>query len=239
MKRISLVLVAAAFVTLSGCVSSRQARQVEPGGFLGATSSLLIRSTAPDDPLLMYRRAGIDWASYDAIVIDPIAIWGNSQSVLQSGELEDYRRVIDSFDHTLRSRLAMSYLVVGAAQPHALRIQVAIVDGAAANAPLKVIKTVAPYAGVADALWTFATGKPAFTGEVSIEYMIRDSVSGELLAAGADRRVGGNQLGAATFTRWGDVRNILTYWSDLAAYRLCIDRAAAGCRRPRSGLVAP
>ena len=41
-----------------------------------------------------------------------------------------------------------------------------------------------------------------FTGEVSLQSMIRDSMSGELLAVGADRRVGGNQLGAATFTNW-------------------------------------
>jgi hypothetical protein len=69
--------------------------------------------------------------------------------------------------------------------------------------------------------------------------MIRDATTNDLLAAGADRRVGGNQLGAATFTEWGDVKNILTYWSSLTAYRLCIDRRAPDCRRPSAGLVEP
>jgi hypothetical protein len=100
-----------------------------------------------------------------------------------------------------------------------------------------VAKLVAQYAGFADLLWTFATGKPAFAGEVSLEYMIRDSTTGTLLAAGADKRVGGNQLGAATFTNWGDVQNILTYWSDLTVYRLCVDRVEADCEKPTAGLL--
>jgi Protein of unknown function (DUF3313) len=229
----------AALLLLSGCVTSRQARQVKSAGFLGDSASLLARSGDKDDALLVYHRAGTDWASYDGMVVDTVAIWSTAPSTLLPAELEDYRRVIASFDQTLRTKLAASYAIVEAPRPHALRLQVAIVDGSAADAPLKVVKNVAPYASIADFLWTFATGKPAFTGEVSLEYMIRDSASGELLAAGADRRVGGNQLGAATFTRWGDVKNILTYWSELAVYRLCLDRGATGCQRPRSGIAEP
>jgi len=239
MKHLAIVLVASALFIFSGCVTSSQARHVKTSGFLGDSAPLLARSTEKDDALLVYHRAGTDWASYDRMVVDTVTIWSSAPSTLPPAELEDYRRVIDSFDHTLRSKLSTSYTIVEAPQPHALRLQVAIVDGAAAQAPLKVVKTVAPYASIADFLWTFATGKPAFTGEVSLEYMIRDAASGELLAAGADRRVGGNQLGAATFTRWGDVKNILTYWSELACYRLCLDRHSPDCIRPRSGIAEP
>lgn len=239
MKPIGVSLAVAGVLLLSGCVTSRQARKVTPSGFLGTSASLLTRGTAKDDALLVYRRSGTDWASYRQIVVDPTVIWSSAPVVAAPEEVEDYRRLVDSFDQTLRTRLAGSYAVVEPPQAHALRLQVAIVDGAAAAAPLKVVKTVAPYASVADILWTFVTGKPAFAGEVSLEYMIRDAASGELLAAGADRRVGGNQLGAATFTRWGDVRNILTYWSDLTCYRLCLDRAAPDCHRPSSGVAEP
>jgi len=119
----------------------------------------------------------------------------------------------------------------------AMRLQVAIVNGGQANSALKVAKTIAPYAGTADTLWSFATGKPAFAGEVSIEYMVKDSQSQELLAAGADRRVGGTQLGKATLSRWGDVQNILVYWTDQAVYLLCVDRRAKDCKKPKAGLV--
>ena len=119
----------------------------------------------------------------------------------------------------------------------AMRLRIAIIDGRQANAPLKIAKTVAPFAGYADTLWTFVTGKPAFSGEVSIEFTVKDAESEELLAAGADRRVGGNQLGKSTLSNWGDVQNILLYWSDEVRYQLCVHRRAQNCSKPKAGLL--
>jgi hypothetical protein len=220
-------------------VSSRQARNVTPGLFLGESAALLQKGEAGEEALLVYRKDGTDWSSYDKVIVDPVAIWSVGSSTLPDEQRADYQRLVDSFQRTLTDKLTKDYSVVETPAAGALRIQTAIVNGRQAHSALKVAKVIAPYAGFADLLWTFATGKPAFTGEVSLEYMIRDSMSGELLAAGADRRVGGNQLGAATFTEWGDVKNILTYWSDLTIYRLCVDRREAGCPKPSAGLVEP
>jgi hypothetical protein len=118
-----------------------------------------------------------------------------------------------------------------------MRIEVAVINGRKANSTLKVAKTIAPYAGTADTVWSFVTGKPAFTGEASLEFMIHDAQSGELLVAGADRRVGGNQLGKSTLKDWGDVENILTYWADEAVYALCMGRKAQNCVKPSAGLL--
>jgi hypothetical protein len=239
MIRIGIGFAAMAAMLLTGCVTSKQARSVTPGGFLGESASLLEKGERGEEALLVYHKDGTDWASYDKVILDPVAIWSEKPSTLPADQLADYQELVDSFHRTLRDKLAKSYGIVDAPGPGALRIRTAIVNGAQANNTLKVAKTIAPYAGFADLLWTFVTGKPAFAGEVSLEYTIKDSESGELLAAGADRRVGGNQLGKSTFTTWGDVKNILTYWSDLAVYRLCVDRAGRDCRRPSAGLVEP
>jgi hypothetical protein len=237
MRRIAIGVVAV--LLLTGCVSSRQARSVTPGGFLGESASLLEKGEKGEEALLVYQKPDTDWKSYDKVLLDPVAIWDAKPVALPPEQLADYQKLVDSFQRTLSDKLARSYAIVDAPEAGALRIQTAIVNGSQANNTLKVAKIIAPYAGIADYLWTFATGKPAFTGEVSLEYMIRDSQSQELLAAGADRRVGGNQLGQSTFTTWGDVKNILTYWSDLTVYRLCVDRAAPDCRRPSAGLTEP
>ena len=237
MRRIAIGV--AAVMVLTGCVTSRQARTVTPGGFLGESASLLEKGERGVGTLLVYSKDDIDWSSYDRVILDPITIWSAKPSTLPSEGLDDFQRLVDSFHRTLSEKLAKSYELIEEPAPGALRIQAAIVNGAQANTTLKVAKLVAPYASVADLLWTFATGKPAFAGEVSLEYMIRDAQTEELLAAGADRRVGGNQLGKATFTNWGDVKNILTYWSDLTVYRLCVDRAGSDCEKPSAGLVEP
>ncbi|HEV7766138.1 MAG TPA: DUF3313 domain-containing protein [Thermoanaerobaculia bacterium] len=238
MRRTTIGL-AAAILLLTGCVTSKQARSVTPGGFLGESASLLQKGDRGEEALLVYQRDNTKWASYDKVILDPVSIWSAKPSTLPPADEADYQKLVDSFHRTLSDKLAKSYGMVDAPAPGALRIQTAIVNGSQANNTLKVAKNIAPYASIADFLWTFATGKPAFTGEVSLEYMIRDASTGELLAAGADRRVGGNQIGKSTFTTWGDVQNILTYWSDLTVYRLCLDRGGAGCLRPDAGILEP
>jgi hypothetical protein len=236
MKKFEIPVALAALIVLAGCVASSHARKVTPSGFLGDSASLLEKG-GKNDVLLVYRNKNADWPLYDKIIVDPVTIWDVKNSTLPPDQLADYQRLVDDFYRTLKEKLSKDYGMTDTPAAGAMRIQVAIVNGDQANAPLKVAKTVAPFAGYADTLWTFATGKPAFAGEVSIEYMVKDSQSEELLAAGADRRVGGTQLGKATLSRWGDVQNILVYWSDQAVYLLCVDRKAAGCAKPRAGLL--
>jgi hypothetical protein len=226
----------ASLLLLGGCVSSSRARKVTPTGFLGESASLL-KKGGSDEALLVYKNKGTDWKTYDKIVLDPVTLWGVESSNLTPEDLADYQELVNSFFGTLKEKLSKDYTIVEAPTPGALRMQVAIINGKPATATLKVVKTVAPYAGYADTLWAFVTGKPAFAGEASIEGMIRDSESQELLAAWADRRVGGNQLGEATVSDWGDVENILTYYSDYVRYLLCVQRKAKDCKKPSSGLV--
>jgi Protein of unknown function (DUF3313) len=235
----SLVFPLAAALLLGGCAYSYQARKLTPTHFFGPSASLLQKGKRHEDPLLVYRRAGTEWSSYDKIIIDPIEIWITDASNPTADEWSDIQKLAEALGQTLEAKMAKSYRIVDRSQPGALRIRVAMIDAKPANAVLKVAKTVAPYTGVtvADTAWTFITGKPAFGGELSIEYMINDSVTGELLAAGADRRVGGDQVGRATFTTWGDVQNIITLWTDFAVYRFCIDRGGKDCRKPRAGLL--
>ncbi len=238
LPKISPLIRFTAALLLTGCAYSYQARHVTPTSFLGPSGSLLEKGKRHDDPLLVYRRPGTAWASYEKIIIDPIEIWTTNPSS-SADEWADVQKLAKDFHQMLTEKLARSYRIVETSQPGAMRIRLAMVDAKPARAAVKVVKDVAPYTGVtvAGIAWTFITGKPAFGGEVSIEYMITDSATGELLAAGADRRVGGDQIGRATFTTWGDVKNIVSLWSDFAAYRLCVDRGGHDCVKPKAGLV--
>jgi hypothetical protein len=56
-----------------------------------------------------------------------------------------------------------------------------------------------------------------------------------LLAAGADRRVGGTNLfDKEVFNSWGDVKNSLEFWADASVYRLCVLRGGANCVKPKA-----
>lgn len=69
---------------------------------------------------------------------------------------------------------------------------------------------------------------------VIAEFTIRDAQTGELLAAGADRRVCRQDrfVDRKVLNPWGDVKNSLELWADLSAYRLCVLRGVSDCVEP-------
>jgi hypothetical protein len=234
LKRGTLLI--AVLVVLAGCGTANQARSVKPSGFLGDSAALLQKG-GQGDFLLVYRKKDVDWKVYDKIILDPVTFWGIENSKLPPDQLADFQKLVDQFYALLKTRLSKDYELTDTPAAGAMRIQIAIVDGERANAPLKIAKGFIPYGGYADTLWTFATGKPAFAGEVSLEYMVKDSQSQELLAAGADRRVGGSESGESKLNSWGDVQDSLSYWTDAAVYRLCVDRGAKDCPEPKTGIL--
>ena len=70
-------------------------------------------------------------------------------------------------------------------------------------------------------------------GAASIEIRILDGQTGQLLAAAADRRVGGKSIGGAVDS-WDDVQESFEYWAKQLRYRLCTDRGASNCVPPKA-----
>ena len=78
----------------------------------------------------------------------------------------------------------------------------------------------------------FATGKPSFVGEVSIEAKVVDARTGQVLIMGVDRRVGSASLRAST-DNWDDANKILEVWSKWMRFRLCKLRGDKDCSKPK------
>ena len=86
-----------------------------------------------------------------------------------------------------------------------------------------------------NSMLTYFRGKPAFAGEITVEFAVHDSLTGELLFAGTDRRVGGQKLfDKQVFNSWGDVRNSLKFWTEQSAYHLCLARRGSNCTQPKA-----
>ena len=168
------------------------------------------------------------------ILLEPVTIWGAATSTLSSEQQEDLQRLVDSFYHTLALKLSKDYEMVETPSPRTMRIQAALTHGERGVTKLTLVSKVIPQARTANLLWTFASGKPAFAGEGTIEFIVKDAQTGELLSAGADRRVGGTNLfDKEAFNSWGEMKNILEFWTDASVYRLCVLRGGANCVKPK------
>ena len=239
-------LAAAAVIPLAACATGSQARSVKTTDFLGEYRSLLKPGQSGEE-LLVYRNPSANWAGYKKVLLEPVTLWKDKDWKLSSDEKKDLQKLVDSFQDTLRKKLAADYELVEKPDAGVLRIQTAITNTQRANTPLKVATKAVPfpYGTGGSYLWTFITGKPPFVGEISMELLIKDAATGELLSASADRRVGadtvvaGESLNTEYLNSWGDVKYSLTFWSDEMVYRLCMLRGATGCVEPKKGLSLP
>jgi hypothetical protein len=117
--------------------------------------------------------------------------------------------------------------------PHTLRVQVAITKLEESHVVMDVVSSVVPVTLALSGLDELVTGKPAFVGEAAVEVKVADAMSGELLAAGVDHRVGGKVLSASHFTSWGEVQDIMQAWAAHGSYNLCTLQKRANCKQPK------
>ncbi len=84
---------------------------------------------------------------------------------------------------------------------------------------LDIVSNIVPQARLISGAKSLATGTGSFVGVASVECNITDSDTGERLAAGVDRQVGGKALKGST-NAWNDVEQAFQYWADNLAQRL-------------------
>jgi len=112
-----------------------------------------------------------------------------------------------------------------------MRLRVGITE-AGKNIPVLDNLTAAiPTAMVLSKGKKYIGGTEAFVGEATIEGELTDSQTGELLAAGVDRR-GGGKYAWKSLERWGDVEAALTYWAKKSRWRACLLRGDTKCEKP-------
>jgi hypothetical protein len=228
LKSLILVIIIATF-WLSGC-GAKRARDVKFSGFLG-DYSLLEKQRDQDSALYGYRNPKADWPSYSKILLDPIEIWRRAELEKKGAPMEDLQRLANNFYLILHKELSKDYEMVKVPSPRTMRIKVALTDVEESWAAMDTVTSIIPIGIVISAGQEFATGKPSFAGEVSAEIKVTDGRTGQLLAAGVDRRVGGNEI-EASVNNWDDANRIIEIWSKIVRFRLCKFRGGKDCLKP-------
>jgi Protein of unknown function (DUF3313) len=134
----------------------------------------------------------------------------------------------------IAEELAQDFQMVDQPGPGVLQVQVAITDAQTSNPTMDTISTVVPQALLLSQAKGLVTGRPGFVGEASVEAKVTDGQTGELVAAGVDRRVGGKSVTGAPTDSWDDVREAYRYWAKQLRYRLCTERGATDCTPPEA-----
>lgn len=207
--------IAAAVVLLAtGCSTTEQvAVKDQPAvcGFLGDVCHQLTPGKEGE--------AGLRWVNpkanvtqYNKVLIQVVGFYGSDKEKVSP---KDEQMLTDAFAKTLNEELSKKYQVVDQAGPGTMKLDIALLDAEAATPGLRSITMVVPQMRLLSTGASLATGKFPFAGGAEAAAKITDSVTGELLAAGVDRRVGGGSIKTAAQWEWGDAENAMKAWADM------------------------
>jgi len=227
------IILLSALALLIGCTTSqsKQARTVEKSGFLGDYS--MLSPGGEGEALLFYENPEANWPSYNKIFLAPVAYYGGRETYPKGFTRADLQKLVNRFYYILYNDLAEDYQMVDEPAPDTLRIQVALTSVGESSQTADSVSAVAPV--IVNPIRNFAgslSGETIFAGQASIEEKITDGLTGKLLYAAVDRRVGQRSTSGSSTRRTADVEEIMWYWGDLARYRLCTLRGGEECIRP-------
>lgn len=227
--RIFILGLLASGVALAGCSGGHQARSVDlrPDAIL-VNPDIYVKG---GDGQMLHRYADktVDINRYKNVIIDPVLIY--KQDELDKGRLENYQKLANNAFVYLNEEFSKQLKVVKEPEPGTMRIQMAIID-VKRSAPVRMVLSSATPIGLGLGAVKFAaTGKQTGVGEVTAEIRATDAMTGQLLAAGYDRRVGNKQL-EGLYDTWSDADRALQYWAKKGSYFICHLKGGKDCVPP-------
>lgn len=202
-----------------GCLTTYQARQANPSGFLGDYSQF--REGRDGEALLVYINAKSDFKSYNKILLDPVRIYAAKDSGLGKLSKEDLQRLVNYLDATLREHLKGDYTFVDAPGPGVMRVRVAITEARGAKVLMDTFSTLMPIGLALSEVKNLATGSHTAVGSVGIEAEALDSMTQDRLFGAVDERVGRKITGKLDkLSKWRTANDAFDYWADRLQTRL-------------------
>ena len=166
---------------------------------------------------LRYVNPNARWTEYKKVIIAPVSFWGGDDTRVSKA---DQLALTNYFTKALNDALSQKFQVVDQPGPGVMEVQVAIDDIGKAIPVLRTVSMLIPQARALATLKYAATGTYAFVGSAQAEGKVVDSVTGQVLAAGVDKRVGGGSITTAAQWQLGDAENAMKAWSQQLADRL-------------------
>jgi Protein of unknown function (DUF3313) len=209
-------LTAVMVLLVMGCATTqRVAVKDEPGicTFLGEVCPEL-QPGARGEASLRWVNPKSNPTQYTKVVLEVVGFFGTDVSKVSPADQE---RLTALFQQSLMDTLATKYQVVDQAAPGTMQLQVVLLDAEAATPGLRSVSMAIPQARLLGTGYYAVSGKYPFVGGAQAAFKATDAVTGQVLGAAVDRRVGGGSIESAAQWQWGDAENAIKAWSQLLA----------------------
>ena len=233
MKKLTLsgliVTTTAVALLLGGCAGSYQARSVDMKPDTILVNPDIMQKGTGDQALYRYLNPAVNFKQYTKVMIEPVLIY--KQAELDQDQLINYQKLANNAFVFLNQELSTQLNVVTVPGPDTLRLQFAIVDADSSKPVRNLLSSVMPIGIGLSVVKYAATGKQSGVGEITAEMRVTDAVSGQLLAAAYDRRVGG-KAAEGIWDTWYNADQALQYWAKKTAWAICDFKGGTNCAKP-------
>lgn len=209
-------LLALAFAVV-GCAASRGRRgDVPESGFLRDYSQL---EHSEDWPArVVYFNPNAQWSRYDSIEIDSVTLWADKATDKLSSE--DRQMLTDTLYKALHEELSKYFEIVDTPGPNTIRVRAALTQGKGAKTVMRSLTSIHPGTLLIGAAVGLSLDTANSVGTATVEFEVLDAATNDRLAAMVDQRAGTKVFfliaPKRTFTKWGDVKAINSYWAERA-----------------------
>lgn len=204
---------------LNGCTTTQKASIDQTSMKCGLLANVCGKLTqgGKDQASLRYINPSVQWTQYNKVLIEPVTFWGGDSTSVSAA---DQQTLVNYFSQQLKEQFGKKLQIVDQAGPGVMKLSVAMTDAETATPVLRSVSMIVPQAHMLSNLKYMATGTFPFVGGAQGEGKVTDSVSGDLLAAFADKRIGGGSAVSGFQWQWGDAENTINKWSETLAERL-------------------
>lgn len=176
-----------------------------------------LQAGGKDQANFRYFNPAAQWTRYDKVLIEPVTFWGGDSTSVPAA---DQQALTDYFSQQLRAQLGKQLQLAERPGPGVIKVTVAMTDAEAATPVLRSVSMLVPQAHMLSNLKYLATGTFPFVGGAQGEVRLTDSVSGQLLAAAVDKRIGGGSVANSFQWQWGDAEHAIDTWCEMLTERL-------------------
>lgn len=218
-KTIPALLAGGAMLSLLACSATQKAPVTRAEAHCGLLGRFCDRLTPGTDEQLglRYVRPGVDWRQYQAVIIEPVTLWGDAEGGASAEVRQD---LVNEFEAVLKEEFGKKFQLATRPGPGVMTLTVGLTKAESATPVLRSISMIVPQARVLSSGAYLVSGNFPFVGSAQVEGKVEDSVSGQVLAAIVDKRLGGGSPTAGFQWQWGDVEKAMHHWSETAANRL-------------------
>lgn len=202
------------FLGLVGCTASKQ---MNTSGFLQDYSKL--QPGGEDRADYVYINKDVDFTKYKKAFVDKVVIYLTPELQSRGIQPDVMKELADAFEKELAMEINSSLPMVDQAGPDTLRVRVAITDIEPSDPVLNTVGAILPVGWVISAASKATTGAAANVGKASIEMEVLDSVTGKILGAAVDTKVGAKYDIAGT-SKWGHSKKAFKEWAQKIRERL-------------------